>query len=74
MRSVSEWRKYDVKGRTFVLVVCPGCHVEYRLNHDIDEQGVVTPSLDCPDDICLFHDTVILVGWSGPAVEKSGKA
>lgn len=59
MRSIAEWKKV---GKS-VLVQCPGCRKQYRLDHDIDAQGVVTPSLECPDDGCRFHDFVILVGW-----------
>ncbi len=59
MRSVSKWRKVGES----VLVECPGCRQQYRLDHEISDLGVVTPSLDCPNDACTFHDMVILVGW-----------
>ena len=73
MRSIGQWRCAKIGQTEHVFVTCPGCQQEYRLDHDISEQGVINPSLDCPGDDCTFHDTAILVGWSGPAVEKSGK-
>ena len=46
-----------------VLCCCPGCSQSARLHHDIDESGVVTPSLDCPTEHCGFHRMVELEGW-----------
>jgi hypothetical protein len=44
-----------------VFVVCPECRTTLRLDHDVDADGNVTPSLDCP--LCTFHDTARLVAW-----------
>jgi hypothetical protein len=32
--------------------------------HTINEEGVVVPSLVCPEDGCGWHEFVTLVGWS----------
>ena len=72
MLAVIKWRVRDRADKQIVFVICPGCGTEYRLDHEISHEGVVSPSLECPDSDCGFHDTVILVGWRGDAVEKSG--
>lgn len=46
-----------------VFVGCPGCREAFRLVHEIDDVGNVSPSLDCPR--CEFHDFVRLVDWPG---------
>lgn len=72
MKSIGQWRCWNHKGTEYIFVTCPGCGKEYRLDHDISAQGIISPSLECPGPDCTFHNTVILVGWSGAAVEKSG--
>ena len=71
MKSIGQWRLWNHDDTDYVFVKCPGCGQEYRLDHDISVQGVVSPSLECPGDECTFHDTVILAGWPGPAVTSS---
>ena len=63
MKAIAQWRSWNRKGKVYVFVICPGCGQEYRLDHEIDAQGVVTPSIECPSADCTFHDSVILVGW-----------
>ena len=42
--------------------VCPAGHAgPLDPTHDIDENGVVTPSVDC--DECAFHDNIQLEGY-----------
>jgi hypothetical protein len=53
----SNWRRW----RHIVFVTCPGCGVEGRLQHDVSDDGKVSPSLDCPS--CSFHEWVKLEGW-----------
>lgn len=74
MRSIAQWRIWKYLQVKYVTVACPGCGSEYRLDHDIDALGVVSPSIECPAADCGFHDTVILVGWMEGVVGKSGKA
>ena len=45
-----------------ILFCCPGCGLVASLSdHKIDENGRVTPSVDCPD--CEFHEFIKLKGW-----------
>ena len=69
MKSIANWRSWNHKGTKYIFVVCPGCGSEYRLDHDISAEGVVSPSLECPGGDCSFHDTIILVGWNAPALK-----
>jgi hypothetical protein len=69
---MAQWRLWEHGSIKYVFAKCPGCKREFRLDHDIDELGVVTPSLECPEDDCDFHDNVILVAWMEGKVEKSG--
>lgn len=55
-----EWRKFQDKA----VCCCPGCGNAARLNHDIDADGNVNPSLDCPTETCSFHRMVRLEGWA----------
>jgi hypothetical protein len=73
MRSITKWREWNHEGKNYIFVTCPGCGTEYRLDHDINVQGVINPSLECPGTNCNFHDTAVLVGWPGSGVGKSGK-
>lgn len=44
-------------------VVCPSGHVGSLLDHEIADDGSVTPSLVCPEDGCGWHEHVRLIGW-----------
>ncbi len=45
-----------------VILICPGCKVPGVLDHEVDAEGNVTPSVDCPE--CEYHETgVKLIGW-----------
>jgi hypothetical protein len=46
-----------------VLVRCPGCGQIATLDHDVADDGTVTPSLVCPVEGCNFHEFVRLDGW-----------
>ena len=45
-----------------VWAICPNGHSAV-LDHEIADDGKVTPSLDCPADRCNFHEFVRLVDW-----------
>ena len=46
------------------MVCCPGCgRIGSLLDHTIDPDGSVTPSLDCPFEQCDFHEFVKLADW-----------
>jgi len=42
---------------------CPICGCHAALDHDVADDGTVTPSLVCPQDDCSFHDWGILEDW-----------
>lgn len=33
------------------------------LDHEIADDGTVTPSVECPIEGCGFHENVRLIGW-----------
>jgi uncharacterized Zn finger protein len=49
-------------GRICVWVKCPGCGEEFRLDHEVSAEGIVSPSLDCP--VCPHHAYVQLGDWN----------
>lgn len=57
------WEKIYCRGVTTVRVQCPKCHLWADLDHDIDDAGNITPSLDCARETCDFHDHAQLVEW-----------
>jgi predicted RNA-binding Zn-ribbon protein involved in translation (DUF1610 family) len=47
------------------LMACPECGKVFSLrDHQIDPNGVVSPSVVCAAN-CGFHDFVRLLNWSG---------
>lgn len=66
-RPKGTWRPLqdrDKSGRLYysAMVCCPGCEkVCSLLDHTIDSDGTVNPSLGCP--FCSFHEFVILDDW-----------
>ncbi len=58
------WAKIHRDGKAAVRVTCPKCLKNYVLEHEINDAGVVTPSLDCPTWGCDFHEMVQLKGWA----------
>lgn len=57
------WTRTKVNDVTIVRVSCPGCGLAAALDHEIDDDGIVNPSLQCPT--CGYHDWIKLGGWSG---------
>ena len=60
------WTRLTLDSKPAVRVMCPKCQKNHLLDHEIDDQGIVTPSLDCPTPGCDFHEMVQLVGWTPP--------
>lgn len=57
-----EWSPARSGDRLTALVGCPGCDGTISLRrHEIDPDGVVTPSVVCP--LCGWHDYARLKGW-----------
>lgn len=54
-----DWQKY---GKT-VILKCPKCEASDRLNHTIEKDGTVNPSVVCVNGTCNFHEFVKLEGW-----------
>lgn len=50
-------------GKRRVLFACPLCGDVGLLNHEISDEGIVTPSVQCPSLNCTFHDMIKLLGW-----------
>lgn len=51
---------------TSASFTCPNCgQLAVLTDHDISDNGEVSPSVVCPHDECTFHDRVTLVGWKG---------
>lgn len=50
-------------GKKRVLFACPKCSEVGLLDHDIADDGKVSPSVQCTKLGCGFHDDVILEGW-----------
>lgn len=46
-----------------VYLRCPRGHLA-QLNHLIDLEGRVTPSVMCPKSGCDFHETIVLEGYN----------
>ena len=46
-----------------VYVCCPGCGSLAALDHDVDQEGRVTPALQCPSESCCWHRIVKLADW-----------
>lgn len=45
---------------------CPKCgQLAVLIDHDIADDGEVSPSVVCPNDGCTFHEYVRLDGWRG---------
>lgn len=54
---------HSIPERREAAIGCPLCGCHARLGHEIDDKGVVTPSLVCPHTPCTFHDWGILEDW-----------
>ncbi len=50
-------------GKRRVLFACPVCGDVGLLNHEIADDGTVTPSVQCPALYCTFHEMIKLAGW-----------
>lgn len=60
------WTAFTLDGKRTASITCPDCEsIAALVDHSIETNGVVTPSVVCPVDGCDFHEMVILVGWGG---------
>ena len=56
------WRSFKLDGVLRVRLMCSNGH-EVLLDHEIDVNGIVTPSVVCPINRCNFHEHVSLKDW-----------
>lgn len=54
------------------IVCCPECTKLMTIgrNHEVDPEGIVTPSLVCPYPGCSFHQSVRLEDWDQKSAYK----
>lgn len=57
------WWLVKSDGKDVPIVVCENGHWAY-LNHDVDAEGNVNPSLVCAEEWCSFHVWGQLEGWN----------
>lgn len=50
-------------GKKKILFSCPKCGEVGLLNHEVADDGKVTPSVQCMKLGCGFHDMITLDGW-----------
>ncbi len=62
------WMRVRLDGKTAVWIGCPACGQNALLDHGVDENGDVNPSLVC--DNCGYHEYVHLVDWDGGWIRK----
>ena len=63
-----QWRVHDLDDpNPSVFVSCPKCGLLGILNHWIEPDGKIRPSLECPVKECFHEDGVILADWTPPA-------
>ena len=62
-----QWRRIILDGKPNAEICCPECGYVALLDHEIDDQGRVTPSVECPmvaRGACTFHRSGLLLrGW-----------
>lgn len=54
-----------------VLVKCPRGHIGSLDEHSIQADGVVSPSVDCDNQDCDFHEHVRLDDWDDGIKRRS---
>jgi len=62
------WR-HGLSNKVHILLSCPTCGFLGSLDdHEIAADGLITPSVDCPNESCAFHESGCrLEGWKHPA-------
>ena len=59
------WKGAKMPTRRTALLSCPGCgSIAGLQGHRILDDGIVEPSVVCPEAGCDFHKYVKLVGWT----------
>jgi hypothetical protein len=64
------WPVQMPSGQLKASIICPNKHYGFLANHQIADDGTVTPSVVCPgggQGTCNFHDHTKLGGWERDA-------
>ncbi len=56
------WWLWSMRGAWRVLFKCSNGH-QGTLQHEIDAEGRVSPSCQCPEPGCSFHEHIRLLDW-----------
>ncbi len=56
------WAPVTLDNKATARIGCPGCGQAALLDHTVDENGDVNPSLLCD---CGYHEYVHLCNWDG---------
>lgn len=59
------WWPAKVDGKDTARLVCPNGHFGLLDDHAVAQDGTVSPSVQCPEEGCDFHEEVRLEGWPG---------
>ncbi len=63
MRSITQWKRIYRDGKPVIKMACPNCgQWAYLDDHEIDFDGLITPSVICPN-ACGFHEMVKLLNY-----------
>lgn len=52
------WRPVLLDGERTARIACPSCGTLGLLDHEIAEDGAVSPSVVCPRDGCGWHEWI----------------
>lgn len=59
------WKGLKTRQGRKASFVCPECgQLGALVDHDIGDDGTVTPSVVCPHLGCAFHEFIKLDGWN----------
>lgn len=68
---ILEWWRITSDGKETARAVCPSCGVSGSLeDHEIADDGTVSPSLVCATEGCGFHAFVTLAGWQRQSIRS----
>jgi hypothetical protein len=57
------WNLYEHDGLFSVMFKDTFGHIGSLTDHQISEDGIVSPSVVCPKDGCSYHEHIRLEGW-----------
>jgi hypothetical protein len=57
------YKKVKISNGFTAMVQCINNHAGLIDNHDIDINGIVSPSVVCTQDNCTWHEFIQLLDW-----------